>query len=255
MCRLFGLISDVETKIEFSFFNAKKPFLDFSKTNHDGWGVGWYMNGHPEIFKQGLNEIKGKEYAFSFVKLVRSHAIISHMRKATQGIANDFNAHPFTFENFIFAHNGHIERADILPKLDKKYWKYLEGDTDSEVYFMILMQEIKKNGLVEGIKAGLEIVRAAENSGLNFLLATGKEFFAFRESSKPKKHTLFYLEKGPKFEHLSQKTYQRINHLPVDYKNSVLFCSEPLTDDVWHEIKEGELVCINQKLELSRLQI
>jgi len=49
MCRLFGLVANKKVNVEFSFLEADLTFKELGSSNPDGWGIGYYENGNPNI--------------------------------------------------------------------------------------------------------------------------------------------------------------------------------------------------------------
>lgn len=260
MCRLFGIIANKEVDIEFSFNLANKPFRELSYKHPDGWGIGYYIKGKAEIFKQGLDEVGNlKEYNFSIVKNIRSKIIISHVRKATYGNKSSINAHPFFFKNWIFAHNGSVNKECLLKHLEKNYEIEIKGETDSEVYFLLLIQEIEKlKNPVEGIKNALEIIYKCGNyTGLNFILSDGNVLYAYRNaSSNESYYSLYFLKREPTlskpFEHLSENTRQMLKSKLLLEEKAVLVCSEKLTEERWKEIPLKTLLIVSPDLAVKK---
>ena len=209
MCRLFGIIANQPVNIKFSFFHADKPFRKFAKTNPHGWGIAWYKEKKPKIFKESM--AKSRHYHFGKIKEVKSQIIISHVRYATKGKSKKANSHPFTYKNFIFAHNGTVSRKQLYDLLSRKFRKEVKGETDSEILFLLIMQffEATKD-LVKSIKQTIEIARRKSHTGLNFLLSDGINLYAFRDASKNKNYFSLYClkrNKSPKpMEYLSKIT-------------------------------------------------
>lgn len=109
MCRLFGIIANRPVDMQFSFFEADVPFSSLTERDPDGWGLGWHENDVPKLFKEGKED--QRDYRFERVKSVIFKIIVSHMRLATGGASTSENAHPFVYKNFIFAHNGGVDRT------------------------------------------------------------------------------------------------------------------------------------------------
>ena len=131
-------------------------------------------------------------------KEVRSKIIIAHVRKRTQGNASEKNSHPFQHKNWIFAHNGSVNKNHLWKLLNDNHRKAIKGETDSEVYFHWILQCIEEEESVEnGIRKAIEYVMESSYTGLNFLLSDGKKLYAFRYSCQPKRHTLFKLKREP----------------------------------------------------------
>jgi glutamine amidotransferase len=86
------------------------------------WGIGYYENSKPMIVKRGENAF----YSDAFEELsaeVVSRIFVAHVRYASIGGSHsDKNAHPFVFQNWIFAHNGTIRSYhELLLRLRKPY--------------------------------------------------------------------------------------------------------------------------------------
>jgi len=260
MCRLFGVIANKPVDIEFSFFKADTPFKDFSKKNPDGWGIGWYENDGPKVFKEAF--LDNKEYNFDKVKTVKSKIIISHVRLATRGNKTLKNTHPFVYENFIFAHNGSVDRENILAYLNPEFKEKIEGETDSEAYFMLIMQFMSETkNIIDSIQKAVKIIKKSTYSGLNFIMSDGNSLYAFRDAKVNKNYySLYYLERKPSnyssFEYMSEETKQMIKSKLLLGEEAVLICSEPLTKgENWKPLELGELIMVDRNLKIKKLKI
>lgn len=257
MCRLFAVIANEEVGIDFSFNLADTPFKSLSKKNPDGWGIGYYHDGKAQVEKQGLDDVGSLEnYDFSKVHHVKSRIIISHVRKATCGDKSSVNAHPFRFKNWIFAHNGGIDKKCSSGYLERYYKEGIKGETDSEVFFLLLVQEIERlENPVEGIKNALRIVYdCGEYTGLNFILSDGYNIYAYRDAARCESYySLYFLNRDPShpFEYLSEDTRQMLlSKLPGE--KAVLICSEKLTKEKWEEIPLKTLLVVNSDLQIKQ---
>lgn len=247
--------------INFSFFDAPKPFKSLLEKNKDGWGIGWYTKtGKAKIFKEGLEEVQNdiNNYQFSKVKRVASNIILSHVREASVGDKKHENAHPFKYKNWIFIQNGRTNRENTKIKLGAKYKKYIKGTTDSELYFLLIMQNYEKTrDMAESIRKTLGVVKQ-KATGLNFLLSNGESLYAYRNYNKTgKKFTLYYLVRDlngieKPIEHISKKTNQILRYTSdLHTDRTVLFSSEPLTDEKWTKIHRGELIKVDKELNIT----
>ncbi len=118
MCRLFGLITNKEVNVEFSFLKADLPFKNLSKRNPHGLGIGYYEDDNAIIQKQPIPAFNGKKFQ-EIARSITSEMFVSHVRYSTQGEKTPENTHPFKYDNWIFAHNGNIDiRANLLECLN-----------------------------------------------------------------------------------------------------------------------------------------
>lgn len=256
MCRLLGVIANKPVDLEFSL----ERFKEFAKWNPDGWGIGWFEGRRPKIFKQGISAIADESKFPILSKEVRSKIIIVHVRKGTGAEPAERNSHPFKYENWIFAHNGYIDRDYLLSLLNAKYKSEINGETDSEVYFHWIIQCIDEEGdVVRGIKRAIEYVVKREHSGLNFLLSDGYNLYAFRYSSHSRNYyTLYMLRRSPSNQglvELSKETGALLQSKTLKGEKAVLVCSEKLTNEKWKEIEFGKLLIINSNLEIKEAKI
>jgi len=257
MCRLLGLIANKPVDLKFSL----ERFEEFASWNPDGWGIGWYEEGKPKIFKEGISALDSKKF-LTLSKEVRSKIIITHVRKGTEGESSERNSHPFQYGNWIFAHNGSVNRKYLLSQLKEEYKNNLKGETDSEVYFYYLIQCIEENkDVVDGIKKAIDKIMESSYIGLNFLLSDGNNLYAFRYSKYSKDYySLYKLKRDPStpglIEYLSKETKALIRSKSLKGEKAVLVCSEKLTkDENWEEINIGSLLVINNNLTIDEVRI
>jgi len=250
---LLGLISNKSIDMVFSL----DLFQDLSDQNPDGWGLGWYdANYHPEIEKEGMDAISPKSQLSKVSKEAQSHIIIAHVRrKGKDGApASKENAHPFKYNNWLFAHNGEIDREYWLRSLDNKYKFALQGTTDSEVYFYWILHNIEQAGdEIVGIRNALKAVKQRYHTGLNFLLCNGMMLYAFRYASKKKEYySLYWLardaSKPEPVDLVSKETTALFHSKSLKGEKAVLVCSEKLNGENWSEISIGYLLEINTNL-------
>ncbi|MCD6310497.1 MAG: class II glutamine amidotransferase [Candidatus Eremiobacteraeota bacterium] len=266
MCRLLGVIANKPVDLKFSL----ECFKNFAKRNPDGWGIGWYEEkGTAKVFKQRLSAVAEESKLPILSKEVRSKIIIAHVRKRTQGNASEKNSHPFQHKNWIFAHNGSVDKNYLWELLNDNHRNAIKGETDSEVYFHWILQCVKEEENVEnGLRKAIEHVVKGSYSkgsysrytGLNFLLSDGKKLYAFRYSSHSKNYyALFELKREPTtsgpMELLSKETASLIRSKSLKREKSILVCSEKLTEEEWKSIKLGNLLVINPDLNVREVNM
>jgi glutamine amidotransferase len=251
MCRLLGLIANKEVDLRFSLLGGPKTLRTLSQHNHDGWGIGYYKGGNPVVDKEPAPAHSSKEYRRAAAE-GQSRIFIAHVRSATTGARTEANTHPFQHKGWLFAHNGSVDREYLLAQLDDQHRRAVQGETDSEVLFHWLLQNIEGRGSVgEGVKAAVNAIR--DYSSLNFLLSDGSTLHAFRQArSNPSYYTLFYLIRtpsDPRPEELSSSDVAvLLQSKALRGERAVLVCSERLTDESWVDIPAGSLVSVGSDL-------
>ena len=129
------------------------------------------------------------------------------------------NTHPFTVGEWAFAHNGTIRKLN------------LHDQTDSEWFFLSLMNEFAKNrssNVVELIKQRVATVRSLYNySSITFLLSNGKTMYAYRDyTGHEDYYTLFYTKTN----------------------DATIVCQEKLFDSRWTGLENRQLLEIQEGL-------
>ena len=176
---------------------------------------------------------------------IKSRNIISHVRKATQGVVTLENSHPFVRERWgrywVFAHNGDLK--EFAPRMHGSFRPV--GSTDSELAFCWIMQELAKShaGLpsVEELTFTIkELVGSIASHGtFNFLLSNGEALWAHASTK------LQYLVRQYPFTPATLAD----SDLTVDFAtiNSpedrvAVVVTEPLTtNETWIPFQPGEL--------------
>lgn len=225
-----------------------------------GGGLGWYENGSAMVYKRSLSAKEDPQFP-EFSKEVRSEIIIAHVRRGTRGKVSRENSHPFEYKNWIFAHNGSVDREYLYELLSDKYRKSIKGETDSEVYFYWILQCIEEcGGVLDGIRMAVKEVIKSSYRGLNFLLSDGAHLYAFRYSDYSRGYYSLYLLKrvstsyGP-FDVVSKETKALLRSKSLKGEKAILVCSEKLTEENWEEIKVGSLITVDQNLDIRVDQI
>ena len=146
MCRLFGFRSVLQSQVHRSLVGAENALAAQSVRHPDGWGVAYYQAGAPHVIKSTQAAVD--DHIFRRVSgVVSSETVLAHLRKATVGDHSIVNIHPFQFGRWVFAHNGNLAGFDALrPKLLERvppvFRRFILGDTDSELLFMLLISKM-----------------------------------------------------------------------------------------------------------------
>lgn len=206
MCRLFGILNfDHKTHKELleSFFALAETgnVLPGDPPGHkDGWGIGYYSAGTAKVAKSGNSASEeSKRISDTLQAIGNSPVLIAHLRKsAWKDTSVERHAHPFSFNNLIFAHNGTVRdfqknmlelKPGFAPAADSK---------DTEVFFRYIIQN-SANGIEAGLRSSAGFVRKNNAySALNLLLTDGKKLFALRDYAGKSGYAEYYtLFKSP----------------------------------------------------------
>ncbi len=110
------------------------------KRGGDGWGVCWFENGKPFVYKGVKLTI---DEIMNLIELAKPDTgILLHTRMASVGKISDENCHPFLFGNSFVVNNGHVSLSPALKLIlmENSTWTKEKAlsSTDSEVigYFM-----------------------------------------------------------------------------------------------------------------------
>jgi len=263
MCRLFGLYANRPVDVLFSFYMApEESFADLSRWNPHGWGIAWLDGGQWRIYKEAGPLYKSNEARSLIRNYVHGRIIVSHVRLATAGEPRRENAHPWLYRGWVFAHNGSMTRRAILKLLRDEY-RDLEGETDSEVFFHLIIQEVRDLGdPVEGIKRAIEkiIESGIQFTSLNFIASDGAKLYALRyANTRLSYYTLYYIERpreGLELKRLSKETRQLISMKLARGEKAVIVASEIMSDEPhWRQIPNKHLMIINEDLSVELIPI
>ena len=245
MCQLLGMSCNVPTDICFSFtgFQARGGLTD---EHQDGWGIAFFEGKGVRQFLDSAASAHSPIAELVRNYPIKSKAVISHIRKATQGQVGLENTHPFMRElwgyYWIFAHNGNL--VNFTPKLTGEFTPV--GTTDSELAFCYLLQELRARfgdqypGEEKLFEVVTEITKEVGAKGeFNFLLSNGELVYAHCSTD------LAYVERSVPFSHASLKDQE----IKIDFSEVTtaedrvaIIATEPLTDDEeWTTLKPGTL--------------
>ncbi len=160
MCRMLGVLCNDEDLLACAIHDVKNSLRVIDGENHDGIGVGYYSNDDPLLMKRPHAKTSEIDYP-SLVDDITSNVLLIHIRKATVGAWKDSNTHPFRFRKWLFAHVGHLaelesrqeEIADSLPDFLKRN---IKGETDSELVFHLLLNNLYKKNQLNDLGLGAE---------------------------------------------------------------------------------------------------
>lgn len=241
--------------------------------NADGFGVGWYskeLDEKPGLFRS-IQPAWNDENLKYLASKIRSKCIFAHARAASLGHVSQDNCHPFHYDKFLFMHNGDILGFDKIKRvlrrnLSDESYKIIQGQTDSEHFFALLMDNFLKSNLVFNEKTAAEILiksinevemmkkaqHILEPTLLNAVITDGEHIVAVRYLSNltAKPNSLYYAV-GEKYE-----CAEGVSDIKKggEYKHNVIIVtSEPLNDkhEQWHEIPLNHVLIVGKDLSMS----
>ena len=205
MCRLYGFRATEPTKVECTLVHAQNALIVQSREDSTGgehahgWGIATFENHVPRRDRMAWAAYSDEHFHRAAAR-VYSKTVIAHVRRATSGEVALRNTHPFTHDQWTFAHNGTLPgfedgvRAHLLDATSPEHRAAIEGETDSEHIFRFLLSAIDRHprtDLVDVVTVGLgEIVRWCEEVadpekvGLNVLLTDGERLVGSRWGRK-----------------------------------------------------------------------
>ncbi len=180
MCQLLGMNANTPTDLVFSFTG----FARRAEEHKDGFGIAFFEDAGVRLFVDAQSAAVSPVAEMVRHYPIRSDNVIAHIRKATQGRVALQNTHPFQRElwgrYWAFAHNGDLK--NFAPPLHGAFRPV--GDTDSELAFCWLMQELAKAHAGVPSIAELTVTlrelapRIAAHGTFNFMLSNGQALWA-----------------------------------------------------------------------------
>lgn len=170
-----------------------------------GWGVGFYQFGEVLLRRRPLDERPTIQPA-QLTDQLKTDLLIGHVRNPTVGNLRTENTHPFRYRQWLFAQTGTVLSFDQLrERLLQAQPDFLKpnvrGDTDSELFFYLVLSYLHDQGQLDLGAAPRADVATALRSALSYvdrlcdeqalphpvgdtLLTDGERLFAVHRSGK-----------------------------------------------------------------------
>ena len=260
MCRLFGLTAGT-TRVHATFWllDAPDSLEAQSRRNVDGSGIGFFDPfGAAELDKQPEPAFADQEFVRE-ARQAEAATFVAHVRLASTGGRTVQNTHPFDMHGLVMAHNGGFGELAQLDAQLGSYASLVLGDTDSERYFALIIQQADAHGgdVAAGITAAARWIAAhLPVSSLNTVVTAPGELWALRY---PDQHALHIIERpaGPGQDPagrpgLHVRSATSSIHVPeLHSAPSVVVASEELDGESgWRVLAPGELVHVGPDLSV-----
>jgi len=297
MCRVLSylgepiLIENLLYKPDNSFIKQSyHPIYMSHLLNLAGFGmVAWDEDGYnpalPFIYKTEQLPIYDHNLK-NLTQKITPHCLLTHIRGVPyheKQIVSKQNVHPFIYPNsqLAFAHNGALfnfeaMKLDLLKFIKPSVGKYLQGTTDSEWLYALLLSQLHNENeetMIEAILKMFSILKTLRykhnirvNSPLNLFMSNGQYIIATRfafdygweplSSEKLDKahffyHSLWYTY-GEKFVSEKNTYFMKAGKK----RESIIIASEPLTEDTttWIEMPEYTILLAKKESQGIKIQ-
>jgi len=215
-------------------------------TNGDGFGIGWYgERTEPGLFRETMPAWNNRNLQ-SLTYQLQSSLFFAHVRASTGTETTRANCHPFSFEKWMFMHNGQIShypelRRQLESLLPDRYYHQRHGTTDSELIFLHLLNNgFADNALhaaqttIQDIES-LAVAKGSINLRLTVAISDGHSLWAIRYATNKQPPGLYWSQ----------------------HNQGLVVVSEPYDCDLanWHEVASNSLLTISpgHEPQLSRL--
>lgn len=168
----FGFYSN-DPSLTACALSAFKSVLVIPDGAPHGWGMGYYQAGQPLLRKQPKSYQQSLDITQTAGNL-RTNLILGHVREATVGGQRTENTHPFRYRNWIFCHNGTLDRFDavrddMLRSVPDFIRRNIRGKTDSEHLFHLFLSFINDTGKMDDPRIPADVAAQALGSTFAYL--------------------------------------------------------------------------------------
>ncbi len=264
MCRLYCFRATEPTKVECTLVHAQNALMVQSRRDRaglshgHGWGVATYEDHHPRVERQAWAAFHGEHFQRAAAR-IHSRTVLAHVRRATVGLPALENTHPFTWNQWAFAHNGTIPRFKqlrprILSAIAPARRELIVGETDSEHVFQLLLTLHEREPdmpLVEIVRLGVQQLvswcadlNTDGKVALNLMLTNGEQLAGSRLG-----RTLYRVERKS-VQDCEICGFPHVHHTPGKEYRAVVVASEPISHEDWEEVPERSVYSISEDMRL-----
>jgi predicted glutamine amidotransferase len=243
MCRLLGVVSSGPRSFGLLLEQAPRSLAMLSEKHRDGWGVAASRRGRGWAVRRSLLRAGADRAFLGWAGATLGELIVAHVRQRTRGEVRLENTHPFVASPWVFAHNGTIrDVAYLRASSSPERLRELRGDTDSELLFAFLLTQLDDAGAAgDRIDRALRIatkklVSRPELGTASFILSNGDVLYAHRYGAP-----LHLLQRKPTLDGACESCPQGLPCIAVT--------TEPITDEPWLALSDGDLVRIERDPE------
>jgi glutamine amidotransferase len=272
MCRLIAYLG-TPMVLDQLVFQPKNSLINQSyeakeleePLNGDGFGVGWYvpeLDPGPAVFVSTSPAWSNRNLRMMAPRIL-SPCVFAHVRAASVGDTSEANCHPFSFDKWLFMHNGTVGgfsklKRTIRRDLPDDIYNWLRGQTDSEHFFAMFLTRRRKiagdgpAAIVEALRQTIKDLEALrqqigcdETTWLNVVVTDGVSVVGVRWTSDPAEEPLsLYWSEGSRY--VCEQGVCRMEKAKPG-EASVLIVSEKLTDirNDWRKVPANSFVVVS----------
>lgn len=241
MCRMLGVVSTQPRVFALLLEQAPHNMALLSEKHPDGWGIALSKaKALWSVHKSILRALDDPEF-HQFATSALGEIVIVHVRQKTRGRIRLENTHPFEATPWVFTHNGTVGNVgNIDAYISPSRRVAIRGETDSERLFAFLLTRLDSvsnaNGSMRAqvdrvLRDATQQLRSVPDLGTaSFLLSDGEVLYAHRLGAP-----LYLLERSRTREHFCSE---------CDHNPCIAVTTEPLTDEHWVPLQDGDLVRI-----------
>lgn len=231
--------------------------LGAEPTNGDGWGMGWYVQGHDTPARyRSVEPMWNDQNLQDAARYLTSGCMVTHVRAAIGSTVQRTNSHPFRHDRWLFAHNGYVDgwplvHRELAMAIDPSLFHELAGSTDSEILFLLALTfglETDPHGALERmagvVEQACERVGARDGLQMTLVATDGEQLHVVRHATRGQARSLFQSTDIAALQKAHPDNVQLAN-LPIDGHAVV---SEPLGDlrGAWEEIPPSSYVRVSR---------
>lgn len=239
MCRLLAVVTPQVQNLSQTLGPTLTSFRSLSQIHCDGWGLTYWDPAGDLICQKEPESALHSARFDAAVQNARTDAALLHIRKASPLMSNkQSNTHPFVSGSVAFAHNGWLYPQQPLEQMAHlAHAPKPHGDTDSELFFGLILAQLRDHEPVAAICAVIDSIRAFEIDflSLNCILLTDDSLYAV-ECWDP---VAVDLKGGP------PDTYT-LRYRVEDDVAVVASSGWDQHEDGWHEVGNGQVLQLHR---------
>lgn len=260
MCELLGMSAHHPASITLSL-NEFARHGGETGPHADGWGVAFYDGPDANLIRESTSAADSVLMSTLRGYKMTSEIVIAHIRRASFGLVELRNTHPFRREFagrvHTFAHNGDLPGIEDQYNIGQNGFALPVGNTDSEYAFCLLMQRLSRvwsgKGAIPSLFTRKKIISEfARQIGMlgsaNFLYSDGDALFVHghlrtQPDGSVRAPGLHYISVSCNYG-FGRSELASVNLESDQVQKVTLVSTTPLNEGDWTPMLEGELLIL-----------